>query len=214
MKTIYAPTLLILCILLYQTIWAQQLKVHEQPYQLQRSDVLDLKYRYTPEFDQTVNIGPDGQAVILGMGSIDAAGMTLEQFRTRLLALSSARLVNPDVSVLLKDYVKPHVFVEGEVNTPGRVELRGTVSALDAIALAGGFKTSGSPAEVMLYRRDANGAGQTRVMNLKKILSQKKLEEAALVQSGDVIYVPQGKLSKIERIAHLGQFGAIYTPIR
>lgn len=34
------------------------------------------------------------------------------------------------------------------------------------------------------------------------------------MQTGDVVYVPQNTLSKVERIVHLGQFGATYSPVR
>jgi uncharacterized RmlC-like cupin family protein len=52
------------------------------------------------------------------------------------------------------------------------------------------------------------------VLNLKKLISDRKLEEATILRPGDVIYVPQNNLSKAERLIHLGQFGAIYSPIR
>jgi polysaccharide export outer membrane protein len=156
----------------------QELKSHNDPYRIQPSDVLEVHYRYTPEFDQTVSVGPDGQASIMG---------------------------------ILKEYVKPHIFVEGEVNSPGRVEMRGHLTALDAVALAGGFKNTGKASEVLLLRRDSN---QTRVVNLQQLVKQRKLEEAPDLRSGDVIYVTQSGFSKFERIMRLGQFGAIYNPAR
>jgi polysaccharide biosynthesis/export protein len=202
------------CVLVTSPICtAQVLRTHDEAYRLQCSDALDLKYRYTPEFDQVVSIGPDGQAHIAGLGVIEAGGLTLAQFHEELVRLSAVRLKDPDVSVGLKDFVKPFIFVEGEVNTPGRVELRGETSALDAIALAGGFRTSSRPSAVLLLRRDEKGSEQTRVLNLQRILSQHRLEEAPTLQSGDRLYVLQGNFSKIERLVHLGQFGAIYNPI-
>ncbi len=199
---------------------AQQIAERNPEYRVHASDVLDVKYRYTPEFDQTVNVGPDGRVALTEAGSFVAAGLTVDQCRRKVVELSSARLVSPEVSVVLKEFDKPHVMVEGEVGTPGRVDLRGDLSVLDAIAMAGGFKNTSSKSKVLLLRagegagKDQGQPGSTRVLNLKKVIAQNKLEEAVALRPGDVIYVTQNNLSKVERLAHLGQFGAIYSPVR
>jgi polysaccharide export outer membrane protein len=193
---------------------AQSFAEKNPEYTLQRGDVLDIHYRYTPEFDQVVTIRPDNQATLLHFGSITTAGMTVSSFQKRLVELSSKTLVDPDVTVILKEYEKPHVYVEGEVNTPGKVEFRSDISVLDAIALAGGFKTSGKKSKVLLMHRTGNGdETKTAVLDLKKLIDDRKIEEAVVVRSNDVIYVTQDRLSKVERIAHLGQFGAVYNPL-
>ena len=193
---------------------AQTLHEHYPEYRLERSDVVEIKYRYTPEFDQTVTIGPDGHVSLNGLGDIVAVGLTVKQFQSKVAALSSTRLVDPDLTVTLKEFDKPHVYVEGEVNTPGRVELRGDLSLMEAIASAGGFKNVAKKSEGLLLDRSDAEHPTTRVINIKKLVAGHRLEEDVLLRPGDVIYVPQDGLSKAERIAHLGQFGAIYSPLR
>lgn len=183
-------------------------------YVLHQGDVLEIHYRYTPEFDQTVTVRPDDRATLLNLGTIVTTGLTVSQFKEKVIKLSSTQLVNPDVTVILKEFEKPHVYVEGEVNTPGRVDLRSDMSVLDAIALAGGFKTSSAKNKVLLLHRvGTQDQKLTAVLDLKKLIDDKRMEEAVQVHSGDVIYVTQNNLSKIERIIHMGQFGAIYNPI-
>ena len=183
-------------------------------YRIHRSDVIEIKFRYTPEYDQTISVRPDGRVSMSVAGTFVAMGLTLDDFKTRVIQLSSKRLVDPEVSVVLKEFEKPHVLVEGEVATPGRVELRGDLSALDAIAMAGGFKNSAQKSNVLLLRQEDGQPGNTRVLDLKKMISDKKLEEVVQLRPGDVIYVTQNSFSKVERLAHLGQFGAIYSPLR
>jgi polysaccharide export outer membrane protein len=193
---------------------AQGFSEKNPEYVLQRGDVVDLHYRYTPEFDQVITIGPDNRATLLHFGSIVTTDMTLVAFKKKVVELSSKTLVDPDVTVILKEFEKPHVFVEGEVTTPGKFDFRSDITVLDAIALAGGFKNSGAKSKVLLVRRTGNsGEIKTTVLDLKKLIDDKKMEEAVLVRSNDVIYVTQNNLSKIERIAHLGQFGAVYNPV-
>ncbi|CAN5674311.1 N/A [soil metagenome] len=192
---------------------AQTLSEHNPEYHLQYSDSLNVKYQYTPELDQIVVIGPDGRATISGIGTLVGRGLTLTEFQNKLTILSEARLVKPVLSVSLKDYVKPQVYVEGEVNTPGRVELRSDISVLDAIALAGGFKDSGAKSNVLLLRSDASNGAQTRVVNLTRFLQSHHLEEVPQLRSGDVIYVSATKFSTLQKLVHLGAFGAIYNPV-
>jgi polysaccharide export outer membrane protein len=191
----------------------QALTQHNPEYRLEYSDSLTIVFRYTPEFNQEVTIGPDGRAVIAGLGTIVARGLTLDQFHNQVVSVASIHLVNPEVSLTLKNFVKPHVFVEGEVNTPGRVDLRGDISALDAIALAGGFRDSGAKANVLLLRQGDGQVSQTRVIDLTYFIKNHKLEEIPQMRAGDVLYVSSTKFSKLQAIAHLGALGAIYNPI-
>lgn len=192
------------------TTAAQTLMDREIPYRLEYNDVVTLTYRYTPEFSQDVTIGPDGRAQVAGLGSVYGLGLTLDSFKERLVELSSVRLVAPDVTLTLKSYVKPHIMVEGEVNTPGRVDFRNDISVLDAIAMAGGFRESGAKNHILLFRSDASGIGETRLINVGTLIKRHKLEEIPKLRPGDTLYISASKWSAIERVAHLGAFGAVF----
>lgn len=213
MKRFSMMILVIVSVVAWQSVNGQAFSERNPEYVLQRADVLEIHYRYTPEFDQVVTVQPDNRVTLMNLGTIVTAGMTVSQFKVKAVEISSTRLVNPEVTVVLKEFEKPHVYVEGEVNTPGRVEIRSDISVMDAIALAGGFKSTSAQSKVLVLHR-VGDQNQTVVLDLKKLISDKKLEEASVVRSGDVIYVTQNGLSKIERILHMGQFGAIYNPIR
>jgi polysaccharide export outer membrane protein len=192
----------------------QQLSSRNPAYRLQCSDVLEIRYLYTPEFNQEVTIRPDGGISIAGIGGLIAAGLTLDRVTTDIVALSKQRLNDPVVTVLLKEFQKPYIFVGGEVMNPGRFELRGDVTAIEAISLAGGFKNSSKHSQVLLLRRIDNDRAETKLLDLKKLIASRKLEEDVDLRSGDMLYVPQNTLSKVEHIVHWGQFGMLYNPIR
>ena len=148
------------------------------------------------------------------MGDVNAAGLTLDEITAEITALSRRRLNDPVVTVLLKEFQKPYVFVGGEVTNPGRFELRGNLTAIEAISLAGGFKGSSKHSQVLLLRRLDKDRAETKLLDLKKLIVTAKLEEDVELRSGDMLYVPQNTISKIEHIVHLGQFGLLYNPIR
>lgn len=80
---------------------AQTLTVHYPEYHLRQSDVLEVKFRYTPEFNQLVTINPDGRITLEATGTFIVADLTIEEFKARVKALATARLVEPEVSVVL-----------------------------------------------------------------------------------------------------------------
>jgi polysaccharide biosynthesis/export protein len=108
-------------------------------YRLQPNDVIEIQYRYTPEYNQTGSVNPDGFVSLQLLGAVKLAGLTLDEARAALVAQASTRLRDPEISIILKDFEKPHFVVIGEIAAPGRFELRGRTSAVEAIALAGGF---------------------------------------------------------------------------
>src|SRR4051794_7794942 len=87
----------------------------EPRYHLQPSDVLELHYRYSPEFDQTVTVQPDGFVGLTLIGDLHIQGLTLDEAKAAILEKASERLKDPEVTVVLKEFEKPYFTVTGEV---------------------------------------------------------------------------------------------------
>src|SRR5213075_1658579 len=66
--------------------------VTEDRYRLQPGDVLEIQFRYSPEFNQTVTVQPDGYISLEITGDLKIAGFTIEQTRTAILRQASQRL--------------------------------------------------------------------------------------------------------------------------
>lgn len=184
-------------------------------YRLQPTDVLEIHYRYTPEFDQTVTIQPDGFAVLQIVGDIKLQGLTLDQAKSAILTKASVRLRDPEITMVLKDFEKPYFVVGGEVNSPGKFDMRGQVTALQAIAIAGGFKSaSAKHSQVILYRRVGPDLAKAEILDLKAAMDPKAASEPlADLRPGDLLVVPQNKISKIERFVKWTSMGAYWNPV-
>ena len=183
-------------------------------YRLQATDVLEVHYRYTPEFDQTVTVQPDGFVVLQIVGDIKLLGLTLEQTKAAILEKASLRLRDPEISLVLKDFEKPYFVVGGEVANPGKFDIRGHVTAVQAIAMAGGFKTaSANRSQVILFRRAGPDLAKAQILDLKAAMSPADSEPLADLHPGDLLVVPQNRISKIERYIKWANLGLYWNPI-
>ena len=188
--------------------FAQQTALAERDahYRLQTEDKVDVQYRLTPEFNATVGIQTDGYASLPLVGEIKLAGLTLAEAAAAIRLKANERLNEPEVTVLLREYVKPFFVIAGEVARPGRVEIRGPISLVEAIALSGGFKDSARRTQVVLLRKSSPDVAEVRVFDLRKLMSASSIREDVPVRPGDMLVVPRNAISKIEpyiRIAEI-----------
>jgi polysaccharide export outer membrane protein len=167
-------------------------------YVLQVSDEVQLTYRYTPEFNFSGRIQPDGFISAPIIGDVLIAGYTIGQAREILLRVARQRLRDPELSFVLKDFVKPLFTVGGEVEKPGQFELRGRVGVLEAVAIAGGFKRSAKASQLVLLRRFDSERATARLINAKELEKMQDPEQDIRLQPGDMIVVPRNKLSYVE----------------
>ncbi len=186
----------------------------EKRYRLVPGDVLEIVYRYTPEFNQTVTLHPDGFVVLEIVGELKLGGLTLEEARKTIIEKASVRLKDPEITLLLKEFQKPYFIVSGEVNQPGRFEMRENVTALQAVMTAGGFKDTAKMSQIIVFRKINAEFAEVKIINLKKIKKTSDLENDLTLEPGDIILVPRNNFSKIEKFVRLTSLVNILNPLK
>jgi polysaccharide export outer membrane protein len=186
--------------------------VTQDRYRLQPGDVLEVQYRYSPEFNQTVTVQPDGYITLEIGGDLKVAGFTIEETRQAILRQASKRLQDPVATIVLKEFQKPYFVVAGEVATPGKIEMRERVTAIQAIMLAGGMKETAKSSQVVVFRKINSDIAEVKVLNLKSIRRTSDLENDLTLQAGDMVFVPRDRISKIERFMKLASVAAFMAP--
>jgi polysaccharide export outer membrane protein len=181
-------------------------------YQIHSADVLELGFPFTPEFNQTVTVQPDGYITLRGVDGIHVEGQTLPEVTTSLRTAYTKVLHDPVINVELKDFEKPYFIVGGEVGRPGKFDLRGETSATEAVAIAGGLKDSAKHSQVLLFHRVPDGWMQVKKLNMKKMLNNADLNEDAYLQPGDFLYVPKNAMSKIAKFIPTSSLGLYANP--
>ena len=168
-------------------------------YLLRSSDVLQLTFPISPEYDQTVTVQPDGFISLRGVGELRVAGKSVPELSEDLKKAYGQFLHEPVITIELKDFEKPYFIAGGQFGKPGKYELRGDTTVTEAISIAGGFTEKAKHSDVVLYRRVPSGWVQAKRLNIKQMLASRNLSEDIHLEPGDFIYVPQNSLSKIRQ---------------
>jgi polysaccharide export outer membrane protein len=184
-----------------------QLVTRDQPYRLQPSDVLELEYEYTPEYNQTVTVGPDGTVTLRLVGTVKVEGLSLDEATSAIKAKASVPLNHPEVSLTLKEFVKPHFTIYGEVQKPGVYDMHGGVTVLQAIAMSGGQKETSKQTEVVLLRKVNGDMAEVKVINTKTMSTANGVREDFALKPDDMLIVPKNKLGKVEPYVRVTSMG-------
>jgi len=154
-------------------------------------DVLQISVWKNDTLSRVVPVRPDGKISMPLLHDVSAAGLTTMQLRDKISRALAEFLPNPEVAVAVTDVRSMRVSVLGEVQKPGVLELRGTTTILEAIAMAGGFRDFASPSKITVIRTDAGGQTQKIRFNYNRAVSNGSSDEKNLVlKPGDVVVVP------------------------
>jgi polysaccharide biosynthesis/export protein len=178
---------------------APQLSERNPRYVLRPGDVLDVNFELSPELNQEVSIQPDGFVTLKQIGDMHISGKSVPEFRESLKQEYSRFLHDPMITVLLKDFEKPYFTAGGMVGHPGKYEIRGDVTLVEALQQAGGLTSESKHSQVLLFRRVSQDWLQAKVIDVKKMIKEKNLAEDLHLQPGDMIFVPQNRISKIRQ---------------
>jgi polysaccharide export outer membrane protein len=181
-------------------------------YRLHKNDVVEVKFTFSPEFDQTVTVQPDGYVALKGLGELLAEGLTVSELRDALRDAYAPVLRDPEVSVILTGFEKPYFVAAGQVARPGKYDLRSPTGIVAAIAIAGGFNDQARHSQVVLFRPIADGVVESHVLNIKAMLASRNLEEDIELKPGGMLFVPQNRISKIRRYFPTSSLSTFFTP--
>jgi polysaccharide export outer membrane protein len=173
--------------------------VHRPLYRLCKSDVVTISFTFSPEFDQTVSVQPDGYIALKGVPQFPAEGATVPQLRELVSRAYTGVLHDPEVTIVLKDFDKPYFIFAGEVNHQGKYELRSDTTVTEAVAIAGGLTARAKHSQIVLFRRVSDDLVESRLLDVKAMLKSRSLGEDIHLRPGDLLFVPQNLISKIKQ---------------
>jgi polysaccharide export outer membrane protein len=135
----------------------------------------------------TFPVRPDGMISLTLVGDIQAAGMTPMQLGSNITEKLKKYIQDPIVSVVVTQVNSKLIYVVGEVGKVGPMMMAPGMTALQAIATAGGLSTFAHPKSIYILR--GKEQQQHIPFDYKKALKGDPKQQIAL-QPGDTIVVP------------------------
>jgi polysaccharide export outer membrane protein len=157
-------------------------------YKLAPDDSIQITVWKEKDISGTFPVRPDGKISLVLLGDIQAAGLTPEELSNVLTEKLKKYIQDPLVTVSVLATNSQKVFVLGEVQKVGPVEMSADMTALQAISAAGGLTPYASESHVYILRGPA-GHQNKILFNYKKALKGDPNASVAL-KAGDTIVVP------------------------
>ena len=172
------------------------------PYRLQPGDQLEVHHILDPDYSAVLTVAPDGAINVPGIKqSVGARGQTVLGLQTELNRLyrSNDVLAHPFFSITLRAFGSLQVFVGGEVQRPGYLELTGGERrVLQVITSGGGFLPTARRDEVIILRTTPDGEQQIFAVDLTKALSGEDLAQNVRIRPLDVVMVPRSDIASLD----------------
>ncbi len=156
--------------------------------------------------DKPVRIDPSGFIDLPMAGRVQAAGLTIDQFKAALAAKLGKYIDSPQITLNLTDDQSRPVSIVGEVGSPGVHQLQGPKRLIEVISLAGGVKPGAGP-RVILTREskwgslpisgaktDLTTGVSTASLSLDDLMASKNPADNIEVQPNDLISIPKADL--------------------
>jgi len=156
--------------------------------------------------DKPAQIDNNGSVTLPMIGSVHAAGLTVEQFQANLVTAYKKYFKDPQVTVQVNEFHSQPVSVAGNVTTPGVVQLKGNRNLMEVIGQAGGLRAdagdtvlitrnlSEGPIPVQGAFTDPTGKYSIAHINIRSVMSGKDPEGNILIKPHDVITVNRARM--------------------
>jgi polysaccharide export outer membrane protein len=155
-------------------------------YRLAPDDIIDIAVEGHDDLKEEATILPDGTLTVPIIGSMQVAGLTVDEFTQKLKQGMSVELNQPDVTVTVHQSQPRQVSVLGTVKNPGLYDYKQGWHLLEALAASGGPIDIPAMTEATLV----TGGGRTTVpIDMEKLLDGGDPSENRELAPGDVLLV-------------------------
>lgn len=205
---------LVIAVALAPAAWAQG-------YRIQAGDVLQMEVLEDTSLNRSLLVLPDGSVSVPLAGTINATGQSVESLKSAISAALAPNFASPPTVFLTVSQLNPRataasnaaaqaaaaaavtaatntrtvaVYALGEVARPGRIDVEPGTTLLQFLAESGGMTKFAATKRIQLRRADRNsGLESVYNFNYKAVQAGAKAPVIVL-QSGDVIVVPERRL--------------------
>jgi len=152
------------------------------------TDVLYVSVWKEPDLTNTLPVRPDGMISLPLLNDVQAEGLTPTQLAASITEKLKQYVTNPHVTVVVTQMNSQRIYVMGEVQHTGAMNLLPDMTALQALASAGFTQFANTKGIYVL--RTQHGQQQKIPINYKKLVKGEAMDQNVALRPGDTIVVP------------------------
>jgi polysaccharide export outer membrane protein len=160
----------------------------------------------------SVKVTPEGAVSLPLIGHVEAQGLTLTELQKEINERYREKINGIEVMPVLTQRAPRYCYVLGEVKTPGRFELTGPTTVLQAISMAGSWNVGANIAQVVVFRRGDDWRLMATMVDVGPALRGKDPCPAGEIwlNDSDVVIVPKGAILQMDDFINLVFTRGIY----
>jgi polysaccharide export outer membrane protein len=159
-------------------------------YRLTPGDKLRVEVYKDAQLSQSLQVRPDGKVTLPLLGDIVATDLTPIQLRDRIAESLKEYITNPVVTVIVVEASPVMVYVMGEVTQPGSIPMRGQMTVLQALAMAGGFREFANTKDIRILRKGRGNEKSVETIRFNYNDAVKGNTKPVFLNPGDMVVVP------------------------
>jgi len=176
-------------------------------YRIGPKDLLEITIMGMHEISNlAVRVSEDGSITLPLVGNVQVDNLTRLEVEQKLGRIVGEKyLVNPQVTVFIKEYRSRMVSVLGAVEKPGSFELIGRQTLLAVISRAGGL-TRDAGNDIVIIRQLPDGNSKSLHVSIEELFIKGDARLNIPLEPNDIINVP------VDKIVAIYVFGQVKNP--
>ena len=173
---------------------------------------VDSRYGNTGGQTQLAQVTPEGTVQLPAIGSVPAQGLSLDELKQEIDERYAQVVDGIEVTPRLVERAPRFAYVVGEVRNPGRFVLEAPTTAMQAIALAGGWNNGGNLRQIVVFRRtDEWGLIATKLDLRGALLGERPCPADEIwLRDSDIVVLPKSSLLRADDFIELVFTRGIY----
>ena len=159
--------------------------VNPSSYIIGPGDVLGINVNTMEKMFFSATVGPAGDLLIPGVGSVQISGLNLDSSITFIKDRILRTFKNADIDVSLIGLKSFKVSLFGAVNEPGFIKVQAFTRLDEAISLAGGFHRDADENNLLIKNKN----GDSSFVNIEGYLLNGSIEQNPILNEGDKVEV-------------------------
>jgi protein involved in polysaccharide export with SLBB domain len=181
----------------------QTTSASDSNYKIRAEDTITITTQDTPEVTGDYAVRRDGYISLAYVGDVKVAGLTAAELETQLTQLLKKQLVNPHVTVNLKQTTPERIYIIGQVRDQGFVDWKPKWRLTEALAAAGGLTSQPERSRVTIFRTGMDH----KTVNLRQLLVLQDDSQNLPVEPGDVLNVLSDETVRLQVVGEVKKPG-------